>query len=211
MPIYKITNTKTGEFYIGKTTLSIEQRFSDHKYSSRYYDTHLYRAFKKYGIEVFCIEAIDACPDDLLNEREIEWIKTLSPHYNMTSGGDGGTTHHLQTWKDGMAQRRSYAGKNNPMYGKQSAFRGRTHKQESIALMSKSKRLQWDKMTPEERLERGKQVSGKKNGMYGKTPKNAVKYEIDEKVYESLSAASRATGLSAYLVKRKGKKIHDEG
>ena len=73
MFIYKITNTTNGDFYIGKTTQSMEKRFSDHKYNTRYdkvKDTHLYRAMRKYGVDVFIIEALESqVPEEKLNER----------------------------------------------------------------------------------------------------------------------------------------------
>ena len=39
--------------------------------------------------------------------------------------GDGGDTSHTEGWKLGMARRRSYAGINNPNYGKVGAMRGK--------------------------------------------------------------------------------------
>lgn len=210
MPIYKITNTITGDFYIGKTQLSSEQRFINHKYASRYYDSHLYRAFKKYGLAAFEVSVIESCDTSILNERERFWISELRPHYNMTSGGDGGPTHHLESWKRGVARRRSFSGEGNPMFGKESAFKGKPHTTESIDLMKSAAKDVWSRMTADERAARGKKVSGKANGMYGKTPTNAIQYEYNGVVYKSLAAAERETGKSAYFIKMNGKRVYDD-
>lgn len=93
MKIYKITNTITTDFYIGKTEQSIENRWSAHKYNTikTNSQTHLYRAMRKYGLDNFVIETIDTAPNKIqLNEKEIFWISELKPKYNMTKGGDGG-------------------------------------------------------------------------------------------------------------------------
>jgi group I intron endonuclease len=206
MPIYKITNVQTGDFYIGKTSHTIQERFEGHKYASKYYDSYLYRAFRKYGIEQFVVEEVENCVESELGKREIYWISHLSPKYNMTAGGTGGSTHHLQSWKDGMSKRRSYIGENNPMYGK-SAVRGHKHTDETVSIMSEKRKVHWEEMSDDERKDRGRKVSGQNNGMFGKTPKNATPYEYNGTVYESLVKAARLNDVSVYLIKRHGKKI----
>lgn len=87
--IYKITNKINGKFYIGQS-ISIENRFQDHKAprsSKRNYP--ICRAIKKYGKENFAFEVIEICQQDELNQKEIEYIKTLCPHYNISEGGSG--------------------------------------------------------------------------------------------------------------------------
>ena len=47
---------------------------------------------KKYGIKHFSIEQIEECPDEILSNREIYWIKfydTYNNGYNATLGGEG--------------------------------------------------------------------------------------------------------------------------
>lgn len=94
--IYKITNLVNGKSYIGKTSKTLDQRFTEHKieaFRSRAEKRPLYSAMRKYGIENFKIELIeDNLSDDLINEREIYWIefyKTYHNGYNATIGGDG--------------------------------------------------------------------------------------------------------------------------
>ena len=93
MNIYKITNTVTNKFYIGKTIKSIEERFRRHKYNSVTSQTHLHRSMRKHGEEVFIITLLESVVNTKeLDSREIYWIDKLNPEYNMTSGGEGGDT-----------------------------------------------------------------------------------------------------------------------
>lgn len=95
MIIYKIINKINGDFYIGKTTKSKEERLKKHFYTSSYGSkTHLHRSIRKYGISNFIIEELESnIEKEKLNEREQFWINKLNPQYNMTDGGDGGKTH----------------------------------------------------------------------------------------------------------------------
>lgn len=94
MLIYKITNTITGDFYIGKTSKTKEQRFKKHIYNASYgIDTYLYRAIRKYGKDNFIIEEVENQLNNLsIDKREKFWIDNLNPKYNMTKGGEGGDT-----------------------------------------------------------------------------------------------------------------------
>lgn len=90
--IYKIQNNLDGKLYIGKTCTTISNRWNHHLNDYTKKDWHLYRAMRKYGAENFSIEPIEQCSDDLLNEREIYWIKKLDTFYNgynETLGGEG--------------------------------------------------------------------------------------------------------------------------
>lgn len=94
--IYKITNTITGESYIGQS-VKIEQRIKKHKQvsqtpSDHSYENPLYRAMRKYGQQNFIFEVIEQCNVSELNDRERYWIKfydTFYHGYNLTLGGDG--------------------------------------------------------------------------------------------------------------------------
>ena len=95
--IYCITNLINNKRYIGKTTLTIQERFKEHCWDSkknRYNKRPLYDAMNKYGIENFIIEELEQVKDEtILSEREIYWIKELETYgskgYNATKGGDG--------------------------------------------------------------------------------------------------------------------------
>lgn len=94
--IYCITNLLNGKQYVGKTQLTIQQRFKEHCRASQkdYGNRPLYDAMNKYGIENFKIECLEEVEDSsILSEREIYWINELQTYgkggYNATKGGDG--------------------------------------------------------------------------------------------------------------------------
>lgn len=99
--IYKITNLVNHKVYIGKTQLSIEERFKEHVRDSRRECEEkrpLYDAMNKYGIENFVIELIeDNISDEDINNKEQFYIKQYNSYigfensngYNATLGGDG--------------------------------------------------------------------------------------------------------------------------
>lgn len=91
MIIYKATNKINGKVYIGKTIYSLNKRMSVHVCSKVGYFSH---ALRKYGLQSFDISIIDAAQsEEILNEKEIYWIKTFNcraPNgYNLTDGGEG--------------------------------------------------------------------------------------------------------------------------
>ena len=80
--IYKITNTITGDFYIGSSK-NIEKRWASHKSPSVHKqrpNSKLYKAMAQYGRDNFTIEVIEKT--DNLREREQYWIEYLKPSYN---------------------------------------------------------------------------------------------------------------------------------
>lgn len=91
--VYKITNIINNKIYIGKTYLTIEERWKQHiKDSIKDSEEKrpLYSAMKKYGIENFLIEQIEET--DNPEEREKYWIEfydSFHNGYNATIGGDG--------------------------------------------------------------------------------------------------------------------------
>ena len=89
--IYKITNNLNHHFYIGQS-IHIQKRWKEHRKTfneNKMTTTVLQKAFHKYGFENFSFEIIEECEPDKLNEREIFYIATLKPEYNMNEGGTG--------------------------------------------------------------------------------------------------------------------------
>lgn len=89
--IYKIQNLINGKIYIGQS-VHIQARFNQHKNEAKNGNTRpLYNAIRKYGIENFSFEIIEECSKEMLNEREIYWIKKYDSFhngYNLTPGGN---------------------------------------------------------------------------------------------------------------------------
>ncbi len=101
--IYYFRNTVNGKYYIGQAQ-EIRDRLRKHKtnFISNYFsDAHIYRAWRKYGIEVFevgVLEIVDLPKGDKrnnkLDELEVKYVKEYDSYgtggYNQTFGGDGG-------------------------------------------------------------------------------------------------------------------------
>ena len=82
--IYKITNTITGDFYIGSSK-NIKERWESHKYPSswkRYPNSQLYQDMQNYGTDKFAFEILEEVEVDSLKEMEQQFIETLNPTYN---------------------------------------------------------------------------------------------------------------------------------
>lgn len=88
--IYKISNNLNHHFYIGQS-IHIQKRWKEHQksFKENKRKTVLQKAFHKYGFENFSFEVIEECEPDKLNEREMFYIATLKPEYNMNEGGTG--------------------------------------------------------------------------------------------------------------------------
>lgn len=93
--VYAIKNRVTGQFYIGKTYKTIEERFAIHIKDSkkeRNKNRKLYKAMLEYGVENFVIFAIGEYEEGELELKEIEYIHYYDSFYNgynSTLGGDG--------------------------------------------------------------------------------------------------------------------------
>lgn len=94
--IYQYKNKINGKIYIGQTKLSLEKRHQRHIKSMKdeNENTYFHRALRKYGIDNFELTVIeDEVPIELLDEKEIYYIKhfdsfyTSNKGYNMTKGG----------------------------------------------------------------------------------------------------------------------------
>lgn len=73
--VYKITNTETGQVYIGSTG-DVDQRFKRHKSllrHNRHENTHMQNSYNLYGKDAFYFEVIEHVSEAIL-EREQYWI-----------------------------------------------------------------------------------------------------------------------------------------
>ena len=94
--IYKIVNDINNKIYIGKTSITIQNRWKQHQKdatSTSKVHRPLYSAMRKYGINHFHIEEIEEVEnDEIACKREIYWIEyydSFNNGYNATKGGDG--------------------------------------------------------------------------------------------------------------------------
>jgi group I intron endonuclease len=90
--IYKITNQKTKECYIGQA-VDIASRWKQHAKCMLDIDTpagnKLYKAAQEYGIWNFSWEILEECPHEQLNEKEQYYIDLYDSYnfgYNQNKG-----------------------------------------------------------------------------------------------------------------------------
>ena len=82
--VYKITNTVTGDFYIGSSK-DVKYRWMQHKCPSKWKqhsNSPMYQDMIKYGLDKFAFEILAEVEEDSLKEAEQEFIEKLQPTYN---------------------------------------------------------------------------------------------------------------------------------
>ena len=82
--VYKITNTVTGDFYIGSSK-DVKLRWMQHKRLSvwkKYSNNPMYLDMKKFGVDKFELQILAEIEIDKLKEIEQRFIEKLQPVYN---------------------------------------------------------------------------------------------------------------------------------
>ena len=82
--VYKITNTVTGDFYIGSSK-NVKLRWMQHKRLSvwnRHKNNPMYLDMQRYGVDKFIFQILAEVEESLLKEKEQYFIETLKPTYN---------------------------------------------------------------------------------------------------------------------------------
>lgn len=130
MIVYKLINTLNSDFYIGKTVQNLNIRLKRH-FSKSSNCVKLKNAIQKYGKENFSAVILGTYSNiKELNEAEIRFISDLKPNYNLTLGGDGGSTRlgqkHSADTKEKMSK--AHIGEKNPNFSKTTS-----DKQKSVA------------------------------------------------------------------------------
>lgn len=105
--IYVIKNTENDKVYIGQTTLTPQERFSQHMKDSTLRqkgNIEFYIAVKEIGKEKFYVETLESgVPAEKLDEREIFYIEkynSCDSGYNATKGGKGGVSFSISEKKE---------------------------------------------------------------------------------------------------------------
>ena len=86
--IYKITNSKTNDFYVGSTIQLLKNRFKSHKSNVRINKVNkLYDCIREFGIENFKIEVLEEFEYDENEKQEIyykekDYYLKLKPSLN---------------------------------------------------------------------------------------------------------------------------------
>ena len=82
--IYKITNTVTGDFYIGSSK-DVKHRWAVHKCQSKWNEcpnNPMYLDMKKYGTDKFVFQVLEVVEEGSLKVIEQKFIELLNPTYN---------------------------------------------------------------------------------------------------------------------------------
>lgn len=82
--VYRITNTITGDFYIGSSK-NVKHRWTTHKSQSTWNEhpnNPMYLDMKKFGVDKFSFQILEEVEIDYLKEVEQQFIETLKPTYN---------------------------------------------------------------------------------------------------------------------------------
>ena len=205
--VYRIRNLTNNKFYIGSTN-NLYKRFIQHKAlleKGVHHSVYLQRAFDKYGTSQFIMEVLLLCKQEYLLYYEQQLIYELEPDYNMNKHA---TSNRGYKWSEQSRQKASKA-----QLGNQNAL-GHKLSEESKQLISASRK--------------GKRI-GEQNGFYGKTHTEEAKQRIRDAqtgrkhsedtrkkqarshykpvrigdiVYESLNAASEASGINKTTLSR---------
>lgn len=86
--IYLVRNLINGKRYIGQSR-NIERRFIEHKMAKYERNPGLREDLAQFGPKNFSYEVLEECSPEQLCEREIYYIASLKPEYNLTIGGAG--------------------------------------------------------------------------------------------------------------------------
>jgi len=162
--IYTLTSP-SGKSYVGQTTRTLEERFSEHQKPNEC--VAIYGAIDKYGWDNFTTDYYE-CTDDELNKHEtwlIRLMGTLSPNgYNLREGGG---SHGKMSEESKKKMSVSTSGENNPNFGK--SLSQATKEKISIALSGEKNPNYGKKYTEERRQKISERQLGEKNHNFGKS------------------------------------------
>ena len=100
--IYKITNTVTGDFYIGSSK-DVKKRWIEHKCQSKWNEcpnNPMYIDMQKYGVDKFAFEVLAEVEADKLKDAEQQFIETLKPTYNSIRANGRDIERYKETKKE---------------------------------------------------------------------------------------------------------------
>lgn len=98
--IYKIINDINDKIYIGETSRSLEDRFSEHCFEKRS-TSKIHKAIQELGWQHFKIVEIEKVPLSQIYEREAYWVQHYDSYrngYNSTPNGQWTSSSYGERW-----------------------------------------------------------------------------------------------------------------
>lgn len=189
--IYKILIEGSDKCYIG-SAVDFKKRRGVHLRtlkSKTHRNQHLQRAYYKYGSIDF--EILEECENEVLIEREQEWIDKypFSSLFNIcpVAGNTTGRKASEETRRKISKNHYDCSGANNPQYGLTGSLSpnwGRKHSEETNRKKSEAMKKYYENnahhFLGKKRPEHAKKVSGENNYFYGKNHPEEVKKKISE-------------------------------
>ena len=115
--VYKITNTITGDCYIGSSK-NVKKRWASHKCQSMWNqcpNNPMYLDMQKYGTDKFVFEILAEVEADKLKETEQQFIETLKPIYNNRNANgwdiERYKEHQIEYYQQNREKRKKYQNK----------------------------------------------------------------------------------------------------
>lgn len=208
--VYIHTNKINGKKYIGQTVYGNEPNIRWRNGTGYIHSPHFYNAIQKYGWDNFEHEIIasNLTKDEACNFEQllIAKMKTYDNNYgyNMTFGGEGASGRHpTEETKHKISEalkgtKRSDETKTK--IGKASLGRnvGRKHTKEELEKMSQPRKRQYQP-NPNSKIYNPRSEDVKRRIQESSHKKEVLQKDVDGNVlniYDSLSNASRATGIN---------------
>ena len=122
--VYRITNTITGDFYIGSSN-DVKHRWKSHKWPStwnRCPNNQMYLDMQKYGLDKFIFEILAEVEEEKLKETEQEFIETLKPTYNNINAKG----FDFERYKKSDEYKKSHRKSNNKYENQLCSYNGQT-------------------------------------------------------------------------------------
>ena len=129
--VYKITNTVTGDFYIGSSK-NVKLRWAEHKRQSAWNkqpNNPIYIDMKKYGVDKFEFQILAEVEEGKLKEMEQRFIETLKPTYNSIRANGWDIERYKETKKEYNKEYHKtdkYKKANNKYYSPLCCYNGET-------------------------------------------------------------------------------------
>jgi group I intron endonuclease len=181
--VYKITNTVTGDFYIG-SSVDICRRFKQHRnrlIKDSHENAHLQRSWNKHGETCFEFSICEHCEQEQLIMREQFYIDNEKPTYNIFPSASGFYLGFKHSEESKRRISEAQMGERNPNFGKH--------------------------MSEEQKRKISERMSGERHHSYGKRknppkPKRTSKYCHSEETRLKMSVTHTGCHLSEETRKR---------